>query len=190
MGNPLLKKYWELCRTVRESGKFVQDVAIHKSGTDTMVIIGNIVIVDGSDTIQEWLSNFRFATTGRNDVHAGFAKAADCFFEQIKPILYKRGDWIFCGHSRGGAIVQALALRCAQVGANAQVVTFGSPKVGGKTFRTRMEANRVVHVRVEMVGDSVPKWPLWLKHYETDFVPVANNEKTAKEKHLNYGEWL
>ena len=190
MDNSHLKEYWQLCQNVRDSGKFAEGVALHKSDTDTLAVFGNVIVCDGTDTLREWGENIAFFRLGKNDTHAGFASAAEDFFHQLRPLLKTRKEWIFCGHSRGGAISQALALLVAQAGNSCQVVSFGSPKVGGKRFISLMANHGVTHIRVVMDGDPVVKWPLWWQHYETDLVPIPNKEKSKIKKQTNYGAWL
>ena len=192
MDNNHIKEYWQLCQNVRDSGKFTEGVALHKSDTDTMAVFGNVIVCDGTDTLREWVENVAIFRSGKNDTHAGFSSAAEDFFEQLRPLLKTKKNWIFCGHSRGGAISQAVALLVAQsgYGYSCQVVTFGSPKVGGKRFLSLMAKYAITHIRVVMDGDPIQRWPLWWKHYETDLVDVPNKETSKIKKHLNYGDWL
>lgn len=183
---------WELCRSVRESGGHVVGRPTHKAGTDTAVIYGDyneIIVVDGSDTVIEWISNFRCRLNNKK-IHVGFYHAAEKFFDQFKSMIEEDKQYFFVGHSRGGAIAQILSLMFAERGAFCNVITFGSPKVGGKEFRDRMSENIVLHLRFVMRGDPVPNQPFWLKHYDTDYVLLENSEKNGIRTHLSYGKYL
>lgn len=183
--------YWNLARLARDSGKHAGNLRVLKALKDTAVWINDTDLAfDGSDNFQEWFSNFRFLRWGKWGTHRGFYQAASMFFEQIEKEIETGKTYNLFGHSRGGAIAQIVALLIAKKGAFASVVSFGSPKVGGEKFRNAMAESMVLHVRVEMEGDHVPKLPWWWKHYETDHVLIANTEKNGIDSHMQYGKYL
>jgi hypothetical protein len=189
MRNYNLVHYGELCQMVRNSGKHVKGVPVHRFGSDSAVVIGDTIVIDGSDNLREWASNLLFLRFGRKGTHAGFAIAANRIFDEVKSIAEPDKIITIVGHSRGGAIAQLLAMLLSELGCFCRVVSFGSPKVGGRKFRERMAELNVIHIRVEMEGDPVCRLPMWWKHYATDSVYIANEEK-GTDCHLKYWEYL
>jgi len=190
MSNDNLLKYWDYTRRVRDSGEHIKGLPIHKAGSDVAVVFDeNAIVIDGSDTAQEWASNLMFLRFGMKGTHSGFALAAHRFWEEFKHMAVDGKTFIFPCYSRGAGIAQILALKFAEAGCYCNIVSFGSPKVGGKRFREEMAKMCISHVRVEMEGDPVAKLPMWWKHYDTDHVLIANNEKGVA-CHTKYGEYL
>ncbi len=190
MVNNNLKKYADLCDQIRDSGKYLKGLPIHRVGTDTITIKGNIIICDGTDTFLEWIKNLFFFRLGDHGTHAGFWNTAERLFQEIKGIADVHDHLIFTGFSRGGPLAQALALQFAKKGVNCQCVTFNSPKLGKKEFCETMAKYGVTHVRVFMSGDIVQKLPKSFDHYETDRVELLHTEKGIVNIHKNYGKYL
>jgi hypothetical protein len=174
---------------IRESGRFAEGMPLFRFGADVAMKIGDTIVIDGSDNLQEWGSNFAFLRLGKHFTHIGFYNAAEKLFNLVRPSLETGERYYITGHSRGGAIGQILAMLMAEYGCVCEVVSFGSPKVGGPRFRERMANDGVVHLRVEMRGDHVSKLPWWLRHYETGKILLENNERGIA-CHLNYGDYV
>lgn len=88
-------------------------------------------------------------------VHRGFQTALDEVWSELLPCLSGASDrplWV-TGHSLGGALATLAAVRSTMIHG---LYTFGSPRVGDRTFveRFRMPAFRFVHYR-----DGVPVLP-------------------------------
>lgn len=67
-------------------------------------------------------------------VHQGFYRAWNILAERVKRSIRGARTVILTGHSLGGAIAQVAALEIDEV---AEVVTFGSPRVGDAAFAAR-----------------------------------------------------
>ena len=104
----------------------------------------------------------------RGLVHFGFAQALDKVYSDIvghvdylksnSNIDYK----IVCtGHSLGGA----LATLCASRMDSHEAYTFGSPRVGTKSFCKEMETDGIKHYRFVNNNDVVTAVPFWFMGY-------------------------
>jgi triacylglycerol lipase len=102
-------------------------------------------------------------------VHLGFKKAFDVIRPQLDPILQRlapgRTVW-FCGHSLGAALATLAADHYAQTHG---VCTFGSPRVGDRTFArafsTKLSGNSLRFVNDHDVVTHVPL-PIGYKHVD------------------------
>jgi len=203
-----LKQAWRLCRKAREGGKHRPPESTEiRSDTDTGFFIEHLgrlfVVVDGSDNLAEWVKNLFWIRWGRDKVSAGFLKSAFEFSQQIKELASSSLPVVCVGHSRGGAIVQKVAIELSRNGFNVQsVISFGSPKVGGRRFVRSMKSSEIFHIRVFSPDDPVPKLPRFRgEHYETmavtfekqfdlfDLFPASVAVKGVID-HLSYGTLL
>lgn len=129
-----------------------KDWIIHTGVTATWVAI------EGSDELADWRRNFEFFLTS-TDEHLGFGTyarelmgqmlAAGIHLDATKPL-------ILCGHSLGGAVATIIAAQLQDHLPLIELVTFGSPRPGGRRFRERL---RVPHHRYVHADDVVPKLP-------------------------------
>lgn len=102
------------------------------------------------DRLQDWLSdaNAAFVTGPWGRVHAGFQKALGLVWEEMGLTIgafQDRGQALFVtGHSLGAALA-TLAVAHMRAGPNDKPVrglyTFGSPRVGDRTFETAFDAD-------------------------------------------------
>lgn len=147
------------------------EAAIVIDGLD-WVVVG----VAGSDDISDWWSNLDARRCPRGplglSVHEGFADGYlalreavdDALLEAIGTSVRQEGRWgnayvHFCGHSRGGAIAQLLAVDSfAARSALTQCVTFGSPRVFAAGSRLPDGMERRIW-RVENSNDIVTHAP-------------------------------
>lgn len=110
------------------------------------------------DDIQFWPR--RWDGTGR--VHRGFLRAYEGLHEQIGKWLagQARARLIITGHSLGAAMATLMAARYPE----AELVTFGSPRVGGPGFAAQF-AGRTVARYVDCYDfvTNLPP-PLWFRH--------------------------
>lgn len=97
---------------------------------------------------------FKTKSTTEGNVHSGFRDGLDKVWTPIKAFLRKySGLPVICtGHSLGGAFASILASRIKAK----LLVTFGSPRVGDKTW---VKANTVKHYRFVNNNDIVPSLP-------------------------------
>ncbi len=203
-----LKYAWRMCRKARRRGKF-RPVGSYEmtSNTDTGYFyrVGNYVyiVIDGSDNFLEWIRNFLWIRWGKDKVALGFLVAAIEMAEQAEKLLYHDDIVVGIGHSRGGAVVQKLALEiqrkkfCVE-----SVISFGAPKAGGRKFCEEMKSHGMFHVRVVAPSDPVSGLPkIRGKHYESvrvefektfDIFDLHPFSKVAKGvlEHLSYGSLL
>ena len=104
---------------------------------DTFTLKDNILSFPGTDNFKDWLSDLEAYEICEHKeypgkVHDGFAKRLDYLWNQIK--LPPVGDIYVIGHSLGGALATLASVRLKSLGYNPIVYTFGSPRVGNKTF--------------------------------------------------------
>lgn len=106
-------------------------------------------------------------TVGR--VHRGFKREVDDIWPHLESLLVddERNVW-FCGHSLGGAMATICACRCelADIPAHPrEVMTFGSPRVGNRSY---VQHAGVRHVRWVNNNDIVTRAPpTWLRYRHT-----------------------
>lgn len=213
-----LKWLWKLTRKARNGGKHIPSGALGFRSDDDFAFLFRssrghaplsvqYIVIDGTDTFREWFENFLFMLWGKSRSMIGFDNAAEEFFEQMDPVLNYGSPIVIVGHSRGGGIGQCLAVRIASRiarggfgdfltgNAPVSVVTFGSPKGGGRKFRDVFDALGVVHTRVEMVGDPVCKLAPWLKHTNAEHILLKHGlpkrgRKNRQVIHSAYGAFL
>lgn len=155
---------------------------VSKKSTQVVVLIDHdkehiLVGFRGTlNTVQQWTSNMDTVKSrwlnGKGKVHAGFKKRFAEIYQPTVDLLKKArsivpdGDIIMSGHSMGGAVatLMASALKHEQSSILHPdwVYTFGSPRVGDKTFAQFVDSqygNRLVRVMNEwdMVTDMPPK---------------------------------
>jgi pimeloyl-ACP methyl ester carboxylesterase len=114
--------------------------------------------IEGSDELVDWRRNFEFVYTA-GDTHAGFANYATLLMAQMlaEGVSFRRDDHlIISGHSLGGAVATIIAAHLQDHLPCIDLVTFGSPRPGGRRFRERL---RVPHHRYVHGDDLVPHLP-------------------------------
>jgi triacylglycerol lipase len=102
-------------------------------------------------------------------VHFGFAEALDKVYSELKlHIQYLRDrnssidyNLVCTGHSLGGALATLCASR---LDAN-EVYTFGSPRVGSRSFCKEMRVDNIQHYRFVNNNDIVTAVPFWIMGY-------------------------
>lgn len=147
-------------------------------GTDDATLFwrpGRFVIAfRGTDTASEWLWNVMVVPERWRlfdvEVHGGFfAHFIGLWDKLTATATYKRhrdqsdDQVIYTGHSRGGAIAQLAGLYTKPD----LVCTFGSPRVGGRSFRAVCERSGIRHWRIVNTLDVITRLPLpiWYRHY-------------------------
>ncbi|MGB1309762.1 MAG: lipase family protein [Leucothrix sp.] len=123
-------------------------------------------------------------TIGR--VHRGFKREVDDIWPIIEKSLQSNTSTLwFTGHSLGGAMATICAGRCAlsHIKSNpAQIVTFGSPRVGNKRYINHVKMD---HVRWVNNNDVVPKVPpAWLGYRHTGEEHYLDNEGRLRQLNL------
>ena len=114
--------------------------------------------IEGSDCGLDWRRNLEFVFTAE-DVHAGFANYATLLMAQMLSAgtsFDSRKRLILCGHSLGGAVATIIASHLQPSFPHLGLITFGSPRPGGRRFRDRFQ---VPHLRYVHGDDIVPHLP-------------------------------
>ncbi|MCE2836924.1 MAG: lipase family protein [Cyanobium sp. 49614_E6] len=129
-----------------------KDWIVHRGLTATWIAI------EGSDELADWRRNFEFLLTS-SDEHLGFGSYA----RELMAQMWAQGlqvdhsiPTILCGHSLGGAVATIIAAQLQDHVPLLELVTFGSPRPGGRRLARRL---RVPHHRYVHANDIVPRMP-------------------------------
>lgn len=99
-------------------------------------------------------------------VHSGFRGECDKLWDGVKEVFEKRGQgktFYITGHSLGAAIATIATSRFEEFTKVEQLTTFGSPRVGTRSFVRNISTP---HMRFVNNNDVVTKVPLWLMGYK------------------------
>lgn len=123
-------------------------------------------------------------TIGR--VHRGFKREVDDIWPIIEKSLQENTKTLwFTGHSLGGAMATICAGRCmlSHIKSNpAQIVTFGSPRVGNKRYINFVKVNHKRWVNNNDIVTKVP--PAWLGYRHTGDEHYLDSEGKLRELNL------
>jgi len=141
-------------------------------GVDLIVACRGTQPTQWSDLAADLDARLTPSSTGKGHVHSGFKHSVDNIWAGLEEKLSKYGKTrtIWCtGHSLGGAMTTLLAYRLQRTETmpNPQALyTFGSPRVGDKTYIRAIEASGLLHFRFVNNTDLVPRVPVWpYKHF-------------------------
>ena len=141
-------------------------------GVDIIVACRGTQPTQWSDLAADLDARLTPSSTGIGHVHSGFKRSVDNIWAGLEEKLSKHGKTrtIWCtGHSLGGAMTTLLAYRLQRTETmpNPQALyTFGSPRVGDKTYIRAIEASGLLHYRFVNNTDLVPRVPVWpFKHF-------------------------
>ena len=121
--------------------------------------------VEGTKEKTDWITNLKFLFRDK-DRHRGFKSNAErtlTDFYCAGGTLPEDRRLVLTGHSLGGATATMLAERLAERFPDLILITFGSPRPGGRKFRERMRHTN--HYRFVHGDDVVPKTPPFLGGY-------------------------
>lgn len=105
--------------------------------------------------------------TGVGRVHAGFRESIDDIWPTLHELAndYGKTRRVWCtGHSLGAAMATLVAFRLQRTEDTPNpmaLFTYGSPRVGNKTYVKGIEATGVLHFRFVNNADIVARVPLW-----------------------------
>jgi|LauGreDrversion4_2_1035121.scaffolds.fasta_scaffold09051_8 hypothetical protein len=124
-----------------------------------------IVVFKGTDNVFDMVADINFfpKSTPVGVVHRGFYN----IFEKIYPDLKKHLDNItkkifLTGHSLGAALAVLCSAHFRHK--NPLLITFGSPRVGAKSFIDYVSKD-VEHIRWENTNDIVCYYPFFYRHF-------------------------
>jgi pimeloyl-ACP methyl ester carboxylesterase len=158
----------DLCRAVYANP---DDWLVHTEDTTTWIAI------EGSDELADWRRNFEFILTS-SDEHLGFGSYARQLMAEMwaqRVELDLNHTIVLCGHSLGGAVATIMAAQLQNEIPKLELVTFGSPRPGGRKLRKRL---RVPHHRYRHASDIVPEMPLWIAGFRHT-APVIQLEPSS-----------
>lgn len=126
-----------------------------------------IVSIRGTNCINDWITNIKFLFKN-DDTHRGFKMNAKTVFLKLQARnAFKNEHIVLCGHSLGGATATVLAdlliTRELFKKENVSIITYGSPRPGGRKLRRRLED--VLHLRFIHGEDVVPSTPSYFCGY-------------------------
>ena len=136
--------------------------------TDTQALVlkqpdGRFAIVfPGTASLHDALTDVEIGkeTWGGGKVHHGFLKAYDSVHQGILALLPPGASLVISGHSLGGALATLCADLLDEMYHVADVITFGSPRVGNGAFARDYNARlSPATVRLVNAEDPIPHMP-------------------------------
>lgn len=126
-------------------------------------------------------STLRKRRKGGVRIHSGFHGSFGRLSTALLPIIERLGAGgrpvVITGHSLGGALATlcALAVRC-RLGLRVSLITFGSPRVGNRVFRSLFSEHIVAAWRCVNAGDPVTSVPAACMGFVHVGTPVLLND--------------
>jgi len=112
----------------------------------------NYVVFQGSNDLEDWLTNF---TVTKTDIgfHSGFADSAASIKDILLAELDSNKTYAFTGHSMGGALALILGMELNA----AEIVTFGQPRVLSNSSIVEYDTSKIY--RYVTPEDVIPNTP-------------------------------
>ena len=136
------------------------------------------VAIEGSDESVDWRRNLEFVFTA-DDVHAGFANYATLLMAQMLSAGTSFDSCkrlILCGHSLGGAVATIIASHLQPSFPHLGLITFGSPRPGGRKFRDRLQVSHLRYVHGDDIVPHLPSSLLGFRHTVPEqMLPIAGD---------------
>lgn len=124
------------------------------------------LIFPGSYETKDWISDFetvKVERDGLGQVHNGFADVFDVLKKDIMKRLDPKKKLYIAGHSQGGAVATITSLSLHNNGYNIEgVYAFGSPRVGGWSWKKNFTNSKIKLFRVISGKDIVTSVPKFL----------------------------
>jgi hypothetical protein len=151
------------------------------------------IAIAGTDDPFDVLSDFEFQhvidESTNERVHMGFKNEADKLFQKINEEILKQNvkQLVLTGHSLGGAICIIIAARFQKLMPElvCRLITFGSPRVGTKSFVKQIKYQ---HTRVVCSRDPITHLPpnlFGFKHHGTLMTLKPNTFLSIKQHSIN-----
>lgn len=124
-----------------------------------------ILAVEGTKEKTDWFANLKFLFK-YEDMHRGFKANAERTLVKLishGSDLPSKRRLVLTGHSLGGATATCLAYLLRHTHPDALLVTFGSPRPGGRKLRKHLKQRE--HYRYRHGDDVVPLTPPWIAGY-------------------------
>jgi len=118
----------------------------------------------GTTNLRDWITDGRLMGT----VHEGFLQALqphlDHIVQEVTKQMKGHSRLLITGHSLGGALANifAVALKLAAPSIKLELITYGAPRVGDRTFQQRVQKSCDYILRVVNRDDEIPKTPTGL----------------------------
>ena len=133
-------------------------IAEDAGGASIIAVKGTASLADALEDACVMQSSF----LGKYPVHTGFREEFDCVWPAVRAYVTANParPLFVTGHSLGGAIATLVALALKkELGRDVSLVTFGSPRVGDRTFVREFDRDVPLSVRVVRDNDLVPRVP-------------------------------
>ena len=152
------------------------------------------VMFAGSDSAQDWITNFEFFKTTcylspKVDhgikVHSGFVKHYLLARDYIQKVTANYKKIVVTGHSLGGATTALCAydLKSNNLDKDITAIMFAAPRIGNRKFARTF--NKIIPdaVRWNFMNDLVPKLPPFFFGYQHE---VSQSEITTWKEKLDF----
>lgn len=187
---------------VGKSGAFIKETSgfgmvLERGATANREII---VVLRGTQTTSDWLSNFNVGFDKGPDgslIHAGFNRIYRTFADDLRAAVSRANPQRihFVGHSLGGALASIAASEYAGIHKKpSYLYTFGAPRVGSlglcNTLRTNLPEGHVK--RIYAISDPVPMIP-WMPfcHYNAGSTGInAGFSSISASAHNMLGSYI
>ncbi|KAI0835370.1 alpha/beta-hydrolase [Hypoxylon sp. FL0890] len=124
----------------------------------------------GSESIRNWITDLSFIAVSCDLVdgclvHAGFLTAYNEIKDDLMTALNTAKEanpsykTVFTGHSLGAAVATVAVANARNDGYDADLITYGSPRVGNKEFVSFVTNQSGAEYRVTHLDDPVPRLP-------------------------------
>ncbi|OTA67853.1 lipase [Hypoxylon sp. EC38] len=152
----------------------ITDIQGFVSSDDTNKLI--VTSIKGSESIRNWIADLSFIAVPCDLVdgcliHAGFLTAyneiEDDMMAALKEAKKANPSYrtVFTGHSLGGAVATVAAANARNEGYDADLITYGSPRVGNQEFVDFVTNQTGAEYRVTHLDDPVPRLPPIILNY-------------------------
>ncbi|KAI1414594.1 alpha/beta-hydrolase [Hypoxylon sp. FL1857] len=138
-----------------------------------------VASIKGSESIRNWIADLSFIAVDCDlvkdcKIHVGFLTAyneiKDELMSALKTATKANPSYriVFTGHSLGGAVTTVAAANARKEGYEADIITYGSPRVGNEEFASFVTNQTGAEFRVTHLDDPVPRLPpLFLDYRHT-----------------------